>query len=460
MNKIKYLIALSILFPAAIYAAEESSETSEITDDVAKESSEKSEVTDDVAKELSATGVMLDGIAAIVNDGVVLKSQMNRQVDMIIQRASDEGMRLPPQDILEEQVLEQLINEEIQLQRAARIGIEISDQTLNLALMRIAEQNGMKFEDLPELLAVDNIDYGEYRRDMRTQLVLEQLRQIDVVGRISVAPREIEQCIAELEDNVVVNSEYNLSHMLISVPDSATADDYAEAQAEADDVYQKLSDGADFAEMAVRHSDIASGLEGGQMGWRKGSQLPTLFSDVVGPLGAGQFSKPIRAVSGFHIVKVNEVRGTLERSEVQQKEVRHILVSPNEIIDSETAKQKLSDARDRILAGDAFAEVAKLVSDDTGSANSGGEMGWVNPGSFVPEFEKVADEIEIGVLSEPFETRFGWHILEVTDRRTYDNTEEVKERNCIERVRNSKLTDESELWARRIRDEAFVEKRI
>ncbi|NOX69518.1 MAG: molecular chaperone SurA [Gammaproteobacteria bacterium] len=432
MNKIKYLIALSSLLPAAIYAAEE----------------------------LSETGEMLDGIAAVVNDGVVLKSQLKRQIDRIIVRANEQGMKLPPQDVLEEQVLEQLITEEVQMQRASRVGIEISDQILNSALKRIAEQNGIRFEDLPEMLRKEGVDYGEYRRDMRTQLVLEQLRQIDVVGRISVAPREIEQCIADLEDNVVVNSEYNLSHLLISVPDSATAEDYAEAEAEADEVYQKLLDGADFAEMAIRHSDIASGLEGGRMGWRKGSQLPTLFSDVVGPLGAGKFSKPIRAVSGFHIVKVNEVRGTLERSEIKQKEVRHILVMPNEIIDNETAQQKLRDARARILAGESFAEVAKLVSDDTGSANNGGTMGWVNPGSFVPEFEKVADEIEIGTLSEPFQTRFGWHILEVTDRRTYDNTEEVKERNCVERVRNSKLADESELWVRRIRDEAFVEKRI
>lgn len=432
MNKIKYLIALSSLLPAAICAAEE----------------------------LSETGEMLDGIAAVVNEGVVLKSQLKRQIDRIIVRANEQEMTLPPQDILEEQVLEQLITEEVQMQRASRVGIEISDQILNSALKRIAEQNGIRFEDLPEMLRKEGVDYGEYRRDMRTQLVLEQLRQIDVVGRISVAPREIEQCIADLEDNVVVNSEYNLSHLLISVPDSATAEDYAEAEAEADEVYQKLLDGADFAEMAIRHSDIASGLEGGRMGWRKGSQLPTLFSDVVGPLGAGKFSKPIRAVSGFHIVKVNEVRGSLERSEIKQKEVRHILVMPNEIIDNETAQQKLRDARARILAGESFAEVAKLVSDDTGSANNGGTMGWVNPGSFVPEFEKVADEIEIGTLSEPFQTRFGWHILEVTDRRTYDNTEEVKERNCVERVRNSKLADESELWVRRIRDEAFVDKRI
>lgn len=432
MNKIKYLITIGGLLSVSIGAAEE----------------------------LSETGQMLDGIAAVVNEGVVLKSQLKQQVETITARAKQQEMRLPPDDILEEQILEQLILEQIQLQRAERIGIQISDQQLNQTLARIAEQNNMTFEQLIEKLKDDGVDYGLYRRDMRVQLILEQLRQIDVVGRISVAPREIEQCIADLEDNVVENSEYNLSHMLISVPDSATADDFAEAEAEAGDVYQKLTDGADFAEMAIRHSDIASGLEGGQMGWRKGSQLPSLFSDVVGPLDPGQFSKPIRAISGFHIVRVNEVRGALQRSEIEQMEVRHILVSPNEIIDSATAQQKLRDARDDILAGEPFGEIAKLVSDDPGSANEGGAMGWAGPGTFVPEFENVANEIQIGVLSEPFESRFGWHILEVLERRTYDNTEEVKEQNCVQRVRNSKLADESELWARRIRDEAYVEKRI
>ena len=188
--------------------------------------------------------------------------------------------------------------------------------------------------------------------------------------------------------------------------------------------------------------------------------LPTLFADVVGPLSAGEFSRPIRAVSGFHIVKVDDLRGVNQKSEIEQVHVRHILVSPNEIIDSQTAKQRVADARERIIGGEEFGEIAKLMSDDTGSANNGGDMDWTGPGTFVPEFEQVANEIEIGTISEPFETRFGWHILEVLGRRTYDNTQEVKERTCVERVRNSKLANESELWVRRIRDEAYVEKRI
>ncbi|MCH8308091.1 MAG: peptidylprolyl isomerase [Proteobacteria bacterium] len=412
------------------------------------------------ADELSTTGDMLDGIAAIVNDGVVLKSELHLQTQTITKRARDQDMQLPPPGILEEQVLESLIVKRIQLQRADRIGIQVSDQMLNQSIAAVAEQNGIAFEDMPRLLAEDDISYGVYRREMREQLILDQLRRIDVIGRISVAPREIDQCIADLEDNVVVNSEYNLSHILISVPESATADELAEAETEANYVYKQLQDGTDFAELAIRYSDSQTGLEGGSLGWRKGDQLPTIFSDVVGPMEAGDFSSPIRAISGYHIVKVNDLRGAIQRSEVEQMRIRHILITPDEIIDDETAKQQLKEAVSQINSGEDFGEIAKLLSDDPGSANDGGEMGWRGPGTYVPEFEAMAKQVEIGVISEPFQTRFGWHIIEVMERRIHDNTEELKESGCIQRVRNSKLTEEEELWVRRIRDEAFVDIRM
>ena len=413
-----------------------------------------------LAAELSESGELLDGVAAIVNEGVVLKSELRQQTAIIAQRARDQGLQLPPPSVLREQVLERLILEQIQLQRAERVGIQISDQMLNSAIAQVAEENNIPFERLPELLAQDGINYGEYRREMRKQLVLDQLRRIDVTGRISVAPREVEQCIADLEDNVVVNSEYNLSHILISVPQSATSEQFQAAETEARFVYQQLEQGEDFGELAVRYSDSETGLEGGNLGWRQGDQLPTLFSDVVGSMQAGDYSEPIRAISGYHIVKVNEIRGVNQRSEIEQMKIRHILVTPNEIIDDETAKQRLTEAREQIQSGEDFGELAKLLSDDPGSANSGGDMGWRGPGTFVPEFEDVANNIEVGVVSEPFQTRFGWHILEVTDKRTYDNTEDLKESNCIQRIRNSKLADESELWVRRLRDEAYVDVRI
>ena len=441
MNIFKYLVAFLALSTAAVCAAQE--------DD------------DAPAVPLSETGTKLDGIVAVVNEGVVLQSQLDAQLAAIQARAERENLRLPPDGVVREQVLEQLIVEQVQLQRADRIGIQISDQMLNTALARISEQNGIDFAALPAMLATEGIDYGQYRREMRTQLILEQLRQIDVVGRISVAPREIEMCIADLEDNVVGNSEYRLSHILISVPESATAEEFAEAEAEANEVYRKHTEGEDFAALAIEHSDSPqTKLQGGDLGWRKGDELPTLFADVVGPLQVGESSLPIRAVSGYHLVQVADLRGVNQRSEIEQVNVRHILVSPNEIIDKDTALQKIKDARQQLLDGAEFAAVAKLFSDDPGSANAGGEMGWTGPGTFVPEFENVANTIEPGVISEPFETRFGWHILEVQGRRTYDNTEEVKEMSCVERVRNSKLANEAELWVRRIRDEAYVDKRI
>lgn len=414
------------------------------------------------ADELSKTGEFLDGVAAVVNEGVVLKSQVRDQTALIIERAaqSDPPMALPPADVLREQILEQLVIQEIQKQRAEMIGLQISDQMLNQAISQFAERQGVKFEDMPAILAQDGVSYATFRREFRDELLLDQLRQIDVGRRIQVSPREIEQCIADLEGNVAVNSDYNLSHILISLPESATADQLADAQAKAEDIYAQLQNGAEFAEMAVRYSEAQTALEGGALGWMKGNQLPTLYADVVVSMNAGEFSKPFRGSSSFHIVRVNELRSADQRSEVEQVNVRHILITPNEIIDDETAKQRLENAAERIANGEDFGEIAKLMSDDPGSANSGGDMGWTDPGTFVPEFDDVVNSSEIGDVSEPFRSRFGWHIVEVLGRRVYDNTEDLKESNCIVRIQNGKMEEETQLWTRRLRDEAFVEKRI
>jgi len=412
--------------------------------------------------ELSQTGEFLDGVAAIVNEGVVLKSQVRDQTAMIIQRASqsDPPMPLPPANILREQLLERLIVTEIQLQRAERIGLQISDQMLNEAIGRIAASNGVAFDDMPAILAQDGVDYATFRSELRDEITLEQLRQIDVGRRIQVSQREIEQCVADLEGNVVVNSDFNLSHILISLPESATGDQIADAQQKVADIHKQLQDGANFGEMAIRYSDAQTALEGGMLGWMKGSQLPTMYTDVVAAMASGDFSEPFRGSSSFHLVKVNDMRSADQRSEVNQANVRHILVTPNEIIDDETAVQQLNDALERIGEGEEFEEIAKLLSDDPGTAQLGGNLGWSNPGTFDPNFEKVLADTEIGTVSEPFRSSFGWHILEVLDRRVYDNTDDLKERNCVYRIQNGKLEEETQLWIRRLRDEAFVETRI
>ncbi len=412
------------------------------------------------AEELSSTGEFLDGVAAIVDDGVVLKSQLANQIALVTKRAQDQKIPLPPAAELRTQLLERLILTEVQLQRASRMGLRISDQMVNESIGRIAAQNGVKFEDMPAILATDGIEYSAFRRDLREEITLEQLRRADVGSRIGFSDRELQMCIADLEDNVAINSDYNLSNITLSMSESASNVVVQETLAEAESIVARLKDGAEFAALAIRYSDAQNALDGGALGWLKGEQLPSLYTNLVAELEAGDITDPIRAPNSFHIVKVNDLRSAVQRSEVDQVLVRHILVTPNEIIDDETAKQRLDDALVRLGEGEDFGEIAKLLSDDPGSANSGGEMDWSGPGTFVPEFEETVNAAEIGVVSEPFQTRFGWHIVEVMDRRVYDNTEDVKRSNCIAKIRNGKMEEETQLWIQRLRDEAYVDIRI
>jgi peptidyl-prolyl cis-trans isomerase SurA len=415
------------------------------------------------AKELSETGEFLDGVAAIVNEGVVLKSQFEKQLAAVKQRAAEQNMKLPPEKLLNEQVLERLILVEIQMQRARRIGLadQISDQYVNAAIQRIADQNKIPFDQMPSMLAQDGIDYAEFRESMREELTLNELKGIEVMRNIRVSEREIQQCIADIESNVVVNSDWQLSHILLSIPESADASVIAAIEKNAREIYDRLKDGADFRELAARYSEGPTALEGGALGWLKGEQIPSIFMPVLQDKKAGDITEPFRTSNSIHIVKVDNLRSAVERSEIKQAKIRHILIQPNEIIDDATAKQRLEEVLAKIRSGEEdFAEQAKLLSDDPGSANLGGDLGWAETDSFAPEFKAAADAAELNQITEPFRTQFGWHILEVTDRRVYDNTDEVKQRNCVARIRNSKQEEETLLWMQRMRDEAFVDPRI
>jgi peptidyl-prolyl cis-trans isomerase SurA len=411
------------------------------------------------AEELSETGEFIDGVVAIVNEGVVLRSQLVDETKLILKRAQDQGFQLPPPDILQEQILERLIVTEIQLQRADQIGLVVSDQMLNEAIENMARASGIPFEQMPAALAADGVDYTDFRRGLRDEITLEQLRRIMVTQNINVSDREIQACLTDLEDNAVVNSRWNLSHILINLPNDATASQIEETRAAVESIYQSIVDGADFGEMAVRHSQSDTSLRGGSLGWIEGQQIPSFFIEVLTDMQAGDVSEPFRTSSSFHIVKVNELQSALQKSEVDQFRARHILITPNEIIDDETAKQQLEDALEKIKAGEDFAELAKLLSDGP-TAPVGGDLGWAEAGTYVPEFEQVVSGMEIGDISEPFRSPFGWHIVELLERRVYDNTEDLKRMNCDARIRNSKMEDETQLWMRRLRDEAFVDKRI
>lgn len=410
-------------------------------------------------RELSSTGQLLDGIAAIVNDGVVLKSELDAELRNIVQRLQAQGTQVPPAPQLIPQVLERLVIQEIQLQRASRIGILVSDETLNAALADVAQRNGVSLAELPGLLASEGIDYATYRGDLRKQITIDQLRQRDVIARINVTPRELDEYLERQRGREYYNQEFSISQILISLPTAASSSEIARAEQRVDELQQRILTGESFGELAVSFSDGQQALNGGSLGWRKGDELPTVFAEVVPGLQVGQVSEPIRSNSGFHLVRLDDKRGGDPIMEDQVR-VRHILITTNEVLDDDAARQKLGEVREQILTGDDFAAVAKVLSEDPGSAIEGGDLGWSSPRVYAPEFQQLAESMPVGEISEPFRTQFGWHILEVLDRRTQDTTDDVKRRQAIGAIRSSKLGEETELWARRLRDQAFVEYRL
>ena len=409
--------------------------------------------------DLSSTGEYIDGIAAIVNDGIVLNSEVSQEMEQIIQRLNEQGAQVPPTSVLAPQVLERLIIKRIQLQRAERVGIQIPDETLNMALNSIAERNGTTLSELPDLLAREGIEYSSFRNQMREQLTVDQLRQRDVIARINITPRELEEYLERRAVSADQNVEYRLSQILISTPIDATADKVAMAENRITSILDRARAGESFFDLAIANSNGQNALQGGELGWRNGSELPTLFADVVPALEPGEISEPLRSASGFHIVRLDDRRGAEPIMENQMK-VRHILITTNEVLDDDAARQKLEEIYAQIQNGDDFSAVATAVSEDPGSAINGGDLGWNGPGIFVPEFQAVCDSLEIGEMSEPFKTPFGWHIVQVLDRRVFDMTDEVERREAIMTIRNSKLEEETELWARRLRDQAFVEYKL
>jgi peptidyl-prolyl cis-trans isomerase SurA len=410
-------------------------------------------------RELSSTGEPLDSIVAIVNDGVVLSSELTVEIQRIVARLQSEGTPVPPMQQLAPQILERLVINRIQLQRAERLGIQMSDETLNIAMANVAERNGISLSDLPAALAQEGIDYTSFRAEMRDQLIIEQLRQRDVISRITVSPRELDEYLERQAGRSISTQEFKLSHILVSTSLSASPEEVETAEAKVAEILERLQNNESFAELAVAFSDSQLALEGGNMGWRKGDELPTLFADVVPGLEIGQVSEAIRSASGYHLIRLDDMRGSEPVME-NQSHVRHILISTNEILDDEACQQKLLEIREQILDGDDFEAVAQALSEDPASAVDGGNLGWNGPGVFVPEFQAVCDSLEIDEISDPFRTAFGWHIVQVLDRRVYDTTDEVQRQEAIMAIRNSKLNEETELWARKLRDQAFVEFRL
>src|ERR1700678_204324 len=407
-------------------------------------------------RDISVHGELLDRIAAIVNDGLVLKSELDQQMTSVEKRLQEQKVELPSQSVLQQQVLDRLVLQEIQLQRAKHVGLTITDEQLNGALQQIAARNKIPFDQLPTALQAQGVDYKTYRESMRKELTLSTLRQRDVIAHINVSPHELEQYMAR-EQNAAANDEFNVSHILLSLPAAATPQQLDEISHKAQDVASRAGKGEDFGQLAIANSNSQTALDGGQLGWRKGSQLPQFILDLVTKMKPGDVSAPVRTPSGFHIVKLNERRGGQAPVIVNQIHVRHILLKPNELDDDETVRQKLLKLRDRITKGEDFAGIASATSEDPGSAPDGGDLGWSGPGTFVPEFDKAIADLKDNEISQPFKTRDGWHIVQMLGTRTYDSTDDVRRQRAFAAIRESKADEETELWLRRLRDDAFVE---
>lgn len=410
-------------------------------------------------RELATKGVTLDRVAAVVNDGVVLSSELDEQIAAVTERMRAQKLELPPQNVLRQQVLERLVLEQIEMQRAEKAGMKIPDEALNNALQEVAQQNHIVLSKLPEALASQGIDYPSYRISVRKELTLSLLRQRDVLQHISITPREIDQYIEKQKNAPSEGNEYNVSHILIAVPQAATPNELDGAGKRAAEVFQRAKGGEDFAKLAVAYSNSQDALEGGALNWRKGTELPTFLTDVVMKLKPGEVAEPLRTPTGFHIVRLNDKRGGTQQVMVSQVHVRHILMKPNELADDATVRQKLTDLRTRIVKGEDFAGLAKISSEDPGSASDGGDLGWTGPGTFVPEFEQSIAALKEKEISEPFKTPFGWHIVQLLGKREFDNTDELKRKHAVDEIRASKADEETELWLRRMRDEAYVEYR-
>lgn len=405
-------------------------------------------------------GVPLDHIVAVVNDDVVMASELAEKVRTIRNQMEAKHVTLPPANILEKQVLENIILTKLQLQFAKNTGIQVDDETLNKTISNIAAENNVNLTQFRKILEHDGYNYEKFREDIRDQITIARLKQRQVDNRVTVTDREIDTFLENEEIQGGAETEYRLSHILIEVPENATEEETEQARLVASKVLEDLSNGADFAKLAKEVSDGQQAENGGDLGWRKIEAIPTLFASLVINLKEGEVSDLIKSPSGFHIIKLTGLRNGGETHMVKQTHARHILLRPNELLSDEDARNRLQQLKLRIEGGDDFAELAKSHSEDTASAVNGGDLGWINPGDMVPEFQEQMDKLKPGEISEPFKSPFGWHIVQVLERRDYDNTEAQKRAKAREIIRKRKINEAEQNWLRSLRDEAYVEYRL
>lgn len=399
----------------------------------------------------------LDRIIAVVNDGVILQSELDRAISMSTAQLRERGIQLPREDVLRTQVMERLVVNRLQTQRAAEAGIRIDDRELNEVLGNIAAQNGLTLAAFADAVRKDGMDFLSVREQVRDEVLVARVKQKEVDSRVVVTDQDIALFLANR--SALDDSEYRLSHILVALPEGATAEQREAARTKAEGLLARLRKGEDFAQLAASSSDGQQALQGGDLDWRKGSALPGLFASTVSKLKQDDVSEVLESAGGFHIIKLTGKRGGGETQTVQETRARHILLQANAIRDENATLAQAQELAQKLKNGESFEALAKQYSDDPGSKNAGGDLGFTPSGVFVPEFQIRLDQLQPGETSSPFHTQFGWHIAQVIERRTRDTTEETRRLKARQAIIARKSAEEYDVWLRRLRDEAYIEYR-
>ncbi len=407
---------------------------------------------------LPAASETLDSIVAVVNDDVITETQLDRYLQRVTADLRQRKTELPPEEVLRKQALERLVVMRIQLQLAEQTGLRVDDETLNKAIANIAADNHMDLSRFRETIESQGYSFAQFREDIRQEIITTKLRQKQVDNTIHVSDREIDNQIANEAQRGDNENEYHLALILVTTPEAASSEAIEAARSKAEGLLQRLRAGEDFRKIAVAESEGPQALDGGDMGWRRASETPTAFADAVKSLHEGDITDVLRGPSGFHILKLLGVR-TSGPHMVKQSHARHILIKPNDLQSGEQVRARLRQLKARVLGGDKFTDLARSHSDDKGSAAKGGDLGWVNPGDMVPKFEEAMNNTPVDMISEPFETDFGWHIVQVVERRDHDDSKELVRNRARDAIRQRKAEEERQAWIRRLRDEAYVEYR-
>jgi peptidyl-prolyl cis-trans isomerase SurA len=450
------LLQLAFTFPALAQDAEDSFNTpAETTPDVAAD-------TGSTARE-AGTGSRkrepLNRIVAIVNDDIIMSSQLEAAIVDIVTQLQEKGTPIPEQAVLVRQVLERLVMETLQLDIAEANGITVDDATLNEEARELAAQNNLTLTEFREVLESQGYSYADFREKLRKELLIQQVRRQMVGSRITVNEQEIDNMLATLKSSGKGDIEYHLAHILVAIPEAAGPEEIGAAEQRADNILARLRNGASFTDIAIAESDAQTALEGGDIGWRSLGQMPGLFVEPLKSMQVGDVSDLIRSPGGYHIIKLLEKRGD-ERHIVAQTKARHILLKPDEVNSDETVRLRIEQLMVRLENGEDFATLARAHSQDPLSAARGGDLGWLSQGDTVPEFEDQMNRLEPGELSKPFKSQFGWHLMQVMERRDHDSTEEYERSKVRQLIRSRKYDEELFLWLRRLRDESYVDYRI